>query len=84
LNILYNYIEYINNLISIFYNILGLSGAIAYYCYQYMTRNQLAILNTIIPLISIICYILSDYIHSQEYDVISNVSSELSVNINKN
>ena len=34
----------------------GLAGAVGFLFYQYMTRNQLAILNTVVPIIAMICY----------------------------
>lgn len=38
----------------------GLSGAMGYYIYKYMTRFQMSLLNTLIPLIALFCYHFSE------------------------
>lgn len=57
----------------------GLSGAIAYYFYKYMTRDQMVWTNTIVPLIALISYHFSDRIFHQSrgtvYDVVISTSS---------
>lgn len=37
----------------------GISGALGFICYQFMTRTQLALLNTILPVIALVCYHIS-------------------------
>lgn len=34
----------------------GLAGAVGFLFYQYMSRSQLAILNTVVPIIAMLCY----------------------------
>jgi MFS family permease len=46
----------------------GLAGAIGFYCYQYMTRSQMVLLNTIVPVVALVCYHYSYVFHRQAVD----------------
>lgn len=51
----------------------GISGAIGYVSYQYMSRFQLALLNTLISILAIGCYHFSTKIvSSQDHQIIDN------------
>lgn len=55
----------------------GLAGAIGFFFYQYMSRGQLVLLNTIVPLIALICFHISSMIH--DWDEEPSTGSEYGI-----
>ena len=59
----------------------GLSGAIGFYFYKYLKREQLVWLNTLVPLIALMSYHYSDYLFHLNYTS-TNTDSSSSSNSN--
>ena len=63
----------------------GLSGATGYYFYKYMTRQQMVLLNCIMPLIALMCYHYSDKLYftrKLRHELISSSSLDIDDAIN--